>query len=268
MMSALTMLKRRARTVLAALAAILLLAVPALAMRVSPMVLEMESRGSAAVARMEVQNINTGTLAFQTRVYRMNYEPNGEITETPADEDFLIFPPQGVLPAGGRQVIRLQWVGDPDIATSQAYYVAVEQLPVALDPTTEEGVGAKLQVLYNMRALVVVAPPGAQPNITATDAHQVDYQLPPAPGSTEKGPMQDGVAVTLTNSGRRHAMMSDLTWQIEGTDREGQYLRVDLSPEELSRIVGSGYTPAQGRRTFNLPIPGFGPGPIKVLFKK
>ncbi len=267
-MTARTMLGRLGGAILGVTAAVLLFATPAMAMRVSPMILEMESRGSAAVARIEVQNINKGNLAFQTRVYRMDYDANGNITETPADDQFLIFPPQGVLPTGGRQVIRLQWVGDPDLATSQGFYVAIEQLPIALDPGAEEGVGAKLQILYNMRALVVVAPPGAEPNIKATDAHQVNYQLPTPQGSTEQMPMQDGVAITLANTGRRHAMMSNLTWQIEGTDREGQYLRVDVSPEELSRVVGSGYVPALGQRTFNLPIPGFGPGPIKVLFKQ
>src|SRR3546814_1701773 len=60
-----------ARALLAALAALALIVTPALAMRVSPMVVEMESRGTNAVARIEVQNINPGNLAFETRVFRM-----------------------------------------------------------------------------------------------------------------------------------------------------------------------------------------------------
>ena len=100
-------MKRHARSLLAALAALVILATPALAMRVSPMVVEMESRGSNAVARIEVQNINPGNLAFQTRVFRMEIDKDGNITEIPADQDFLIFPPQGVLPVSGRQVVRL-----------------------------------------------------------------------------------------------------------------------------------------------------------------
>ena len=268
-MTALTMLKRRARAFFVAIAALLvLLAGPALAMRVSPMVLEMETRGSAAVARVEVQNVNPGNLAFQTRVFRMDFDKDGNIVETPADDQFLIFPPQGVLPSGGRQVIRLQWVGDPEMAASQAFYVSVEQLPVALDPTTTEGVGAQVQLLYNMRALVVVAPPGAQPKVKPGTGRQLTYQPPALPGSTELPPMQDGVEITLTNSGRRHAMMSSFGWNLEGTDKNGKWLRVDLSPEELSRVVGSGYVPALGERTFRVPVAGFGPGPIKLSFKQ
>jgi len=38
---------------------------------------------------------------------------------------------------GGRQVVRVQWVGEPNLETSQAYYLWVRQLPVATDLTTE-----------------------------------------------------------------------------------------------------------------------------------
>ena len=265
-MAILTMLKRQSRALLAAVAALFILVAPALAMRVSPMVVEMESRGSDAVARIEVQNINAGKLAFQTRVFRMTLDADGKIVETPADDKFLIFPPQGALPPHGRQVIRIQWVGDPEIPTSEAYYVSVEQLPVAFEPGTEDAASAQVQVLYNMRALVVVAPPGAKPDVKAADVHQAEYQPPAPPGSTELPPMQDGVQVTLRNEGRRHAMMANFAWHLEGTDRDGKFLRVDVSPEELTRVVGTGYVPAQGERTFNLPVPGFGPGPIKLTF--
>src|SRR5690606_30223426 len=161
-MTFLTILGRRARASALLFVAALALTVPALnspayAMRVSPMVVEMESRGTDATARIEVQNINPGNLAFETRVFRMAIDAEGEITETPADEDFLIFPPQGVLPAGGRQVVRLQWLGPAEPDKSQSYYVSVEQLPVKLDPVATEQIGAQVQILYNMRALVVVA---------------------------------------------------------------------------------------------------------------
>ncbi|RDV02560.1 molecular chaperone [Sphingorhabdus pulchriflava] len=261
-------LRRNIRAVLAVLAAIVMIVTPAIAMRVSPMVVEMESRGSKAIARVEVQNINAGKLAYQTRVFRMEIDKDGVVTETPADDQFLVFPPQGALPAGGRQVIRLQWVGDAELAASQAYYVSVEQLPVPFEPGSADSVGAQVQILYNMRALVVVAPPGAKPEVKAAGVKQVNYQPPALPGATDKPPLQDGVEVTLRNSGRRHAMMSNFGWQFEGTDAEGKWLRVDVSPEELNRVVGTGYVPAMGERTFRLPIPGFGPGPIKLSFQQ
>lgn len=257
---------RRMRLLLAAFLALAALTTPALAMRVSPMVLEMESRGSGAVARVEVQNVNQGNLAFETRVFLMKFDEKGEIIETPADDRFLVFPPQGVLAPGGRQVVRLQWVGEPDLAASQAYYVSVQQLPVAFEAKANDAIGAQVQVLYNMRALVVVAPPGAKPDVKASSVRQLNYQPPTAAGSDKLPPMQDGVEITLKNDGRRHAMMANFGWRLEGVDAKGEKLRVDISPEELNRAVGTGYVPALGQRTFRVPVPGFGPQPIKLSF--
>lgn len=261
-------LKRRASAFLAAFALLVVLVPAVSAMRVSPMILEMETRGSNASARIEVQNLNQDKLAFQTRVFRIEYDKDGKITESPADDQFLVFPPQGLLPPSARQVIRLQWVGDPDLAVSQAFYVSVEQLPVALEPGSQDAASAQVQILYNMRALVVVAPPGAKPDVGAVSATQIKYQPPTPPGMTEEAPLQDGVAVTLRNDGKRHAMMANFGWRLEGVDRDDKPKRVDVSPTDLSRLVGSGYVPAEGERTFKLPIPGFGPGPIKVSFVK
>ena len=259
-------LKRQWRAMLAILAAIFVLVPSVLAMRVTPMVFEIESRGSNSSARLEVQNVNTGNMPFQVRILHIAFNKDGSITETPADDKFLVFPPQGALPPGARQVIRLQWVGEAEIATSEAYYVAVEQLPVTLEPGAKDGLEAQVQVIYNMRALLVVAPPGSKPDVSPASVRQLTYQPPALPGVTELPPMQDGVEVTLRNEGRRHAMMSNFGWQLEGKDRDGKYLRVDVSSEELLRAIGTGYVPALGERSFRIPVPGFGPDPIKMTF--
>jgi fimbrial chaperone protein len=261
-------LKRKTCAVLMVLACLLAAAGTAYAMRVSPMVIEMESRGSDAVARIEVQNINRGNLAFETRIYRMTFDKNGTMVETPADDRFLVFPPQGALSAGGRQVIRLQWVGEPDLAASEAYYVSVNQLPVAFAPGGQGEVTAQVQMLYNMRALVVVAPPGAKPEVTAAAVRPLVYNPPALAGSNEPGAAREGLEITLRNAGRRHAMMSNFGWRFEGTDKQGQRLRVDVSPEELNRAVGTGYVPALGERTFRIPVDGFGPQAIKLSFTR
>src|SRR3546814_11195409 len=149
----------------------------------------------------------------------MTIDDDGKMIETPADDQFLIFPPQGVRPWGGRQVVRLQWVGNPDLAASEAFYVSVEQLPVALEPGETETVAAQVQILYNMRALVVVAPPGAKPDVTVGSARQVNYQLPEAPGSDAPPPLQDAVGVVLRHQGQRTATVETLAGHRGGRDR-------------------------------------------------
>lgn len=239
------------------------------AMRVSPMVVEMESSGGAATARVEVQNLNRSNLAFETRVTQAVFNGDGAITETPRDEDFLVFPPQGVLPQQGRQVIRLQWVGGP-LDASRAYYLSVNQLPVQLEENAAAGAGAQVQILYHMKALVVVAPPGATPNVSVVGARGEAYQ-PPA--ETQGGPLPPktpGIAVTLRNTGKRHAMMAGLTWIIEGKDVDGEMVRLVLAPEDLNKVIGTGYVAAvDGERTFRIPTRGaFAPGPLSVRFQQ
>lgn len=267
-MKGLVGLARGWRVVLAALVLAAIGSAAAVAMRVSPMVLEMETRGTNAVARIEVQNINQGNLAFETRITRMGFDANGDIVETPADEDFLVFPPQGVLAPGGRQVIRLQWVGDPELPTSQAYYVSVNQLPVALEPGAVDSVGAQVQIVYHMKALVVVAPPGATPDVEAVGVRPIQFQPQPESEGAPLPPTVPGIEVVLRNEGRRHAMMAGVGWRFEGKNAAGEDMRIEVTPEELNRAIGTGYVPALGERTFRMPlVDGFAADqPIRLSF--
>lgn len=242
------------------------------AMRVSPMVIEMSSKGSGATARLEVQNLNNTQLAYETRITRIDYDADGKMTETPADGDFLVFPPQGVLAPQQRQVIRLQWLGDPDIPASRGYYVSVNQLPVKLDPQQQGGeAAAEVQVVYHMKALVTVAPPNAKPDIKVVSATPVMIEPTPEPGSDKpaEGKPEPGIEVTVTNAGTRYAMMAGATWVIEGKDAAGKPLSVTLTQDDLNRQIGAGYVEAlKGRRTFRVRTgEAFGPAPIKVQFK-
>ncbi|MEO9469201.1 hypothetical protein [Parasphingorhabdus sp.] len=126
------------------------------AMRVSPMTLELESTGSGATARFEVQNIGPKDLLYETRVYRIELNDQGEETINPADEDFLVFPPQGVLSTGVSQVVRLQWLG-LKLDAPQTYHVSIEQLPVILEPN-DSGRNPSEENTEKIKVMVVVKP--------------------------------------------------------------------------------------------------------------
>lgn len=232
------------------------------AMRVSPMVSELTTTGAGSAARIEVGNVGAAALPFETRITRMTVDQDGQIIETPADEDFLVFPPQGLVPVNGRQVVRVQWIGDPRIEESHAYYLWVRQLPVATDPNVPDSGGAlNVKVLYTMKALIVVAPPGAEPNVQVVSVTPA-MVTPPTPeidptltGGTPPPPppAEPGVEVVVTNSGKRYALMSGATWIIEGTDVHGQPFSRTYAGNEVSQAVGVGYlAPSGGRRVFRL----------------
>lgn len=254
---------RRLAAFLSALVAGMSILSSAWAMRVAPMVSELTTTGAGSTARIEVGNIGSAALPFETRITRITFDDKGELVELPADEQFLVFPPQGIVPVGGRQMVRVQWIGEPQLTDSHAYYLWVRQLPVATEPVQSESGGAvSVSVLYTMKALIVVAPPGAEPDVKVVSAIPA-MVTPPAPEvdpSLTKGqvlpppPAQPGVEITVTNAGRRYALMSGATWVIEGTKASGGPFSMTMTGQQVSETVGIGYlAPSGGRRTFKVP---------------
>lgn len=251
-----------------AIAAVVPLGAQLWAMRVSPMVVEMASSGAKATARVEVENSGTGILAFETHITRLDYDKDGKQVEVPADDDFLIFPPQGTLPANGRQVIRLQWLGGADMPASRSYYMSVNQLPVAIAPEGPAKSGGEVQIVYHMKALITVAPPNAKPAVEVVSATPTMVQ----PKAEEGQPVPakvPGLIVKFRNTGTRYAMLAGARCVVDGTGTDNQPLHVELSREDLSRLIGVGYiAPINGIRTFDVAIgKSFVPGSVKIRFQ-
>ena len=237
------------------------------AMRVSPMVVEMQTTGPRSTARVEVQNGSNGVLAFETRITRINYDAQGKQVDTPADNDFLVFPPQGTLPTNGRQVIRLQWLGGTDLPASRSYYLSVNQLPVALAPNEKNG-GGEVQIIYHMKALITIAPPGAKPVIDVTAAEPDMIQPKAEEGKPASAPVP-GLRVKVINRGNRYAMLAGATWIIEGMGTDKKPVHIELTREDLSKLIGVGYVaPLNGTRAFDVPVgKALLPGTVKIRFQ-
>jgi fimbrial chaperone protein len=270
---------RSARAALIGLAfASTALAAPAWAMRVSPMVNEIGTKGAGSAARIEVQNFGSVALPFETRITEINFSAKGEVVETAADDQFLVFPPQGLVPVGGRQVVRAQWVGDQDLKASRAFYLSVRQLPVAIDQGDGNAAGAQVQVVYHMKALITVAPAGSEPKVEVVEATPTMVSVAPAdvetPGAPKAAPKPvekvPGIHVKVRNTGTRYALMSGPNWIVEGKAPDGSPLKIKVPAEKISQAVGVGYLPpAGGERVFDVPTDAaFGPGPIQVRFEK
>ena len=252
---------------------VLTLAVSGLAwaMRVSPMVVELTSTGANSSARIEVGNVGSVALPFEVSITRIDFSPDGQILETPADEDFLVFPPQGLVPVNGRQMVRLQWVGDSAVQTSQAYYASIRQLPVRQSSDEgEAGAGANVTVLYNMKALVVVAPANARPDVSVEGVEAAMIDSRPDQVAEGQPAQQPGIRVTVVNRGNRYALMSGATWTIEGVAKDGSPFTMQAaSGSELTAVIGVGYVaPGGGRRTFALPTNGVELDPARPVVVK
>jgi len=144
----------------------LIISIPAYAnsLGVEPLFLEIRPGQSAAI---RVNNISDNEAPVEVYVKERLVDSAGVQTRREADDAFIIFPPQTVIPPNTTQVFRLQPI-DKSLTESKSYYVSIRQLPVDLGEGAGEG--ARVQVVFAFDAAVHVIPRKAEPKPVAVDA--------------------------------------------------------------------------------------------------
>ena len=201
------------------------------AVNVQPLALDMASIGTNSRANIQAVNDGAQPMPVELSVKKLEIGPDGKTTEMSAGGDFLVFPPQAVIPPGGTQNFRVQWIGAPDIKKSQGYTIYVNQLPVKMKPG-ESGV----QMVFSFGVLANVAPVGAQSGLKLLSAEA---------GSDAK---KHGAAVTVENPSAMYSYFGDAKLTLES----GSWRKV-LSPGELRQLVGYGVVQPGKTRRFLVP---------------
>lgn len=235
------------RTLVGATAAALaLVSAPGQAHRVYPMSYELAPAGSGAATVLRVDNTTERALTLEVSVEKRSWDERGNETRTPADEDFLILPPQMIVEPGKTQAIRVQYVGAPALDQTAMYVVGVNQVPVA-DPTAGTGV----QFVINFGTAAYVVPAGAKTELKIVSVGE----------ASDAGKME----VVLENSGARYAPLGNTTWTF--TNGAGQ--KMELSGDPLRETLVASVVPSGGRRIFTVPAEeGFAlTAPIQLSIK-
>lgn len=206
------------------------------AARVSPMIAEVRPLGRGSIARVELTNDSQAEFPIEVQMFRGVISEEGELELTPADEDFLVFPAQRVVPARSQQVFRVQYIGEPELAASQIYYMQIRQIPVKVAPDQSQ-----VQVVVNFNVLVNVIPEGSVPE--------------PVVESVRPAIREDvsGIEVRLANHGTRYFTAGTRPWQVSGTAEDGTVFEVRLPPEEMSQLIGVGVVAPGRARIFFIP---------------
>ena len=91
-----------------------------------------------------------------------------------AGDDFLVFPPQAIIPPGGTQVFRLQWVGEPKLGQERELHVL--RLPGAGEDAAKGE--SKVQVVMSFGVVINVArrPGRAEPSRSSAPSITTDKQ--------------------------------------------------------------------------------------------
>ncbi len=203
------------------------------AMSVSPVQVEMTSAGSASRGQVTVRNTSDKPLPVETSLQGLQLDAKGARKLSPAGEDFLVFPPQAMIPAGATQVFRLQWVGDPALAKGKSYMFTVSEVPVKL-PKGQNNV----QIVMGFGVVIDVAAAGVTPslNIVSTKI-------------TKDKQGQQHAILTVENPTNTHALLPDGSINLSG---EGW--SKTLTSADLRQTIGIGLVQPGMRRRFVLPV--------------
>ena len=189
------------RAVIAALALFCAAASPAFAYKVAPLIHYLTPTGTGATTAITIDNPHDFPLTLEVTAERRVFENGVPAGDTPADGDFLIFPPQAIVAPGKRQKVQIRYVGEETDAAS-FYRVRVAQLPIDF---TEGGEGASVSLSYHFLAAVYVAPSGAKPKLETVSV----------------APSDDGWQLTVRNAGDAHATLTNYALDVEAESGAG-----------------------------------------------
>lgn len=228
------------RGAVALLLALLLVAfaVPALAINVQPVIVDLQSTGRRTSAVISVQNSFAETVPVELTVHPVRIV-DGELQEYEDEEveDLLIFPAQATLGPNQTQAFRIQWIGEPELTESRHFYVTVSQLPVAM-PENENAI----QVLHRFKILVSVGSASSSASFKIVDT---------AIETDDQGRIRP--LLTIRNEGGNYNYVGNNRMTIVQRGDDGKEIfRQTFEPDEIKQRMGLGLVPSGQTRV--LPV--------------
>jgi len=251
---------------LAALAVSPFKAAQAQSLAVEPLFIETQPGQSAAV---RVRNSSSVRQTVEVSIAERVANEAGDVVRVPADDDFVLFPPQGVIEPNSVQVFRAQPI-NPTLDRSRSYYLTVRQIPVDLEMSATNG--AQLQVVFAFDVAMHTVPRGADAKASIVSAAATtanvsavaldDPARSPDPAVRSKEPRIDvpGVDVTLRNDGNKYLYLHHYEYLVEGMSASGEKVELPiLNEEEILEAVSMPLVLPGTDRKFTLP---FRKGPV------
>jgi fimbrial chaperone protein len=203
------------------------------AMTVSPMQVEMTAVGKRSHAQVSVINNSDKPLPVEAVMQRLTIDEAGRQSSAKAGDEFLIMPPQAIIPPGGTQNFRVQWLGDPAMDQSQSFMLYMNQIPVKL-PEVKSGI----QVVMSMGVMINVAPAAGSPSMKVV-----------ATGVAQGKAGKRYPTITVENTSKVHALLTQSTISLTAVGWSNT-----LTPRSIGDQVGIGLVQPGHRRKFTLPV--------------
>ncbi|MCF3571372.1 fimbria/pilus periplasmic chaperone [Planktothrix agardhii 1806] len=214
---------------------------PALAFKLDPISRVFEPAGAGATQSYQVINDSAEQIAVELSIAERKISLEGQETTESADDDFLVYPSQIVLPPQGVQSVRVTWLGNPNPEKELAYRMIAEQLPINLNNPEEsqaETTSGAVKVMFRYMGSVYIRPKNAESKVVLNGI------------THEKGTDgNDRLVITFDNQGTRRAVLSELNLNLTS-----QGSQLTLKPEQLEG-VNNGVILAGNQRRFSMPWP-------------
>ncbi len=218
-----------------------LVSLNASALQMNPLSLTLKPSGGGAKQSVTVSNESNEPIAVQFSVTTRQQVNNKEIRK-PADNDFMIYPPQMIIPPRSTQKVRVEWLGAAQLPREQAYRLIAEQVYVSLDDNEKTGV----KMLMTLVGALYVQPNGMKSILKVTSVKRHGNKL----------------ALTVANSGNRHRLMKYATLILRNGGQT-----VSLKGKQLLGLDGNNVLSGATKR-FMIPLPkGFRDGPWQAQLK-
>jgi fimbrial chaperone protein len=199
------------------------------AFELKPLYANLKPNGPAAEQVFRITNNHNNPIAVQFKMTTRQQHANGTETKTPADDLFMVYPPQAVIPVNGTQKVRVQWLGTPNPNKELAYRLVAEQVPVTLNKDKKSGV----QMVMTVVGSVYIVPDGVAPALQVSQLHRRGNQL----------------AFTVSNNGTQHAMLNNLQIQLSNGAQNLQLNGTQVTGANGKNVL------AGSSRQLNIPYP-------------
>lgn len=188
-------------------------ALKATAFQLNPISQEFSPVGKQATKSYRITNPKREPIAIDIAVFKRLLSNSGQETLQPADEDFIVYPPQLIVPPLATQVVRVTWVGETKPDSELSYRFVAEQLPVVLEPTGESPKTAArargaVRIMMRYAGSVYIRPENSASQLVLQESRR------------EQGANgEDLLFLRIQNEGNRHGKISRINLQLKAAGK-------------------------------------------------
>ena len=213
---------------------------PSFAFKILPISRTFTPIGNEASQSYDLISDSNEPEAVQLSVVTREMDIDGNESYTPADDDFLIYPPQVILQPNTKQTVLVTWVGDSNPTKELYYRLVSEQVPINLTKP-EAGkptkVTAKVEILLKYMGSLYVRPENVEPKLVLDNV------------IVQKEKDKPVIAITFANQGAARATLADFKLNLASGGKT-----VALTTEQLKDITGQNIL-ANHKRRFVIAYP-------------